>query len=83
VLNLASGQVTVLAPAAWNQGSPAWSPDGRHLGFVSDRDGKWAIWSAAFDPARAQVADPLRLVELSSLPPEGWPWLEQRFAWSR
>jgi hypothetical protein len=83
VVNLTGGQAGTLAPSARNQGSPVWSPDGRYVAFVSDRDGKWAIWAAAFDPAQAQVAEPVRLVELTALPPEGWPWLEQRFAWTR
>ncbi len=83
VVSLATGEVSTLAPSMWNQGSPAWSPDGRYVGFVSDRDGTWAIWAAVFDPMQAQVAEPARLVQLTDLPAQGWPWLEQRFTWAR
>ena len=27
-----------------NSASPAWSPDGQHLAFLTDRTGKWEMW---------------------------------------
>jgi len=27
--------------------APAWSPDGKHLAFLTDRTGKWEIWVTA------------------------------------
>jgi TolB protein len=35
-----------------NSASPAWSPDGQHLAFLTDRTGKWEIWVMAVDGSR-------------------------------
>lgn len=40
---------TQLAPSGFNDWVPAWSPDGTHLAFVSDRTGEAEIWSVALD----------------------------------
>ncbi|MCI0643380.1 MAG: SH3 domain-containing protein [Chloroflexi bacterium] len=31
-------------PRLWNNAAPAWSPDGSHLAFLTDRTGRWEIW---------------------------------------
>ena len=35
-----------------NSAAPAWSPDGRHLAFLTDRTGEWQIWVMAADGGR-------------------------------
>ena len=38
------GETQVLTPAWGNSWCPRWSPDGRQLGFYSDRNGQPQIW---------------------------------------
>ncbi len=37
-------QVKGQIPKYWNNASPAWSPDGSQIAFVTDRTGQWEIW---------------------------------------
>ena len=50
VVQVASGEVTSLTGSVGNNWAPSWSPDGRFLAFLSDRDrsghGKLWIWEA-------------------------------------
>jgi len=52
-LDLASGAVSPLLDTAGEDHDPAWSPDGRRLAFLSDRDGAPNIY--LFDPADRSV----------------------------
>jgi dipeptidyl aminopeptidase/acylaminoacyl peptidase len=59
-------------------GQPRWSPDGRRLGFVTDRDGWWNVWSVdrSGRDARPVAAEPHEQAE----PP--WGPGQRSFAWS-
>lgn len=62
-----SGRASTVRPVTadpetdWN---PVWSPDGRYLYFLSDRDGTTNLWRIAIDEASGQThgqPEPLRL----------------------
>ncbi len=48
----------------WN---PVWSPDGRHLYFVSDRSGSMNVWRVAIDEASGRTSGEPEPVTSSSL----------------
>jgi len=75
LLDLASGEVTVLAPHPANDGLPAWSPDGTRLAFLSDRAGIWAIF--VLDLREGEAA-PVRLVDI---PSDYDDWLSAQISW--
>ncbi|HEV2843745.1 MAG TPA: protein kinase, partial [Thermoanaerobaculia bacterium] len=56
-------QVTQGRHIDWN---PVWSPDGRHLYFVSDRNGSMNVWRVAIDEASGKVVDEPQPVTTSS-----------------
>jgi hypothetical protein len=71
VVDVATGEETrltdtsaLLDGTAANSVSPAWSPDGNHIAFLTDRSGAWEIWIMASDGGNQQ---PLFDAELDGL----------------
>lgn len=53
VLDIASGKMRELTPAGKSERSPQWSPDGKFLAFLSNRDGKTQIFAIPAGGTRA------------------------------
>jgi Tol biopolymer transport system component len=46
---------------------PRWSPDGRFIYFLSDRDGTWNLWRRGFDPSSGSpLGEPTRVSSFGS-----------------
>lgn len=56
VLAVDGSRETIAVQHAANDLFPAWTPDGRHLVFISDRTGAPALWSVAMDGGLPQAA---------------------------
>jgi TolB protein len=80
------GNATRLTNNHANDGLPAWSPDGKTLAFVSDRDGSWGIWAMSPDGSNQS-----KLFDMGGSPDgkvgfdpnNSRGWLEERICWSR
>ncbi|MDM8529289.1 hypothetical protein QUF58_13930 [Anaerolineales bacterium HSG24] len=47
-------RVTITEKRSWNNAAPAWSPDGQHLLFITDRTGEWEVWTMGVDGSNQQ-----------------------------
>ena len=43
------GNLVALTSDSASDGLPTWSPDGKKIAFVSDRDGQWSFWTMNAD----------------------------------
>jgi dipeptidyl aminopeptidase/acylaminoacyl peptidase len=66
--------------------APAWSPDGQHLAFLTDRTGKWEIWVTAAPgnaPAGGSRPRPMFGAELDGLTLEYSYGGERALSWTQ
>jgi hypothetical protein len=72
--NNVGGGITRLTNNPGIDGLPTWSPDGKHIAFLSTRDGQWTIWVMNADGSNQR--------KLFNLPgPMGPDWPEERISW--
>lgn len=72
-VNVADGTEQRLTNATTQDGLPTISPDGKWVGFVSDRSGSWEIWKVALDGSNEQPVMPIQGVLRN--------WLEHAIQW--
>ncbi len=58
VLDVAENAVKALMDSPANNMQPNWSPDGKHIAFMSDRGGTDAIWAISMNPDGSAKGQP-------------------------
>lgn len=66
-----TGEVRTVAPKIGTASQePEWSPDGKTLAFISDRDGDWNIWTTPSDGS----GEPNQLTKYKGMPVSNIQW---------
>jgi Tol biopolymer transport system component len=60
VIGVDGHAVSTVADHPADDAQPFWSPDGKHLVFMSARSGSWALWGTAMDEGQA-VGTPFKI----------------------
>ncbi len=79
-LDIVSGAVRQITDDGMNDGLAAISPDGRSVAFLSDREGKLAVWYVGIRGGPARKLFDLS-AEWGQLRADGWA--EERLSWGR
>jgi len=58
--------IPLLDPGHWDD-KPRWSPDGKAIYFLSDRQGFFDVWGTRFDPIKGEtLGKPFRVSQFDS-----------------
>lgn len=85
LINSDGSNDTPLLSSPANEGIPAWSPDGRWLAFMSDREGSWGIWIAEVETGEAElIYDTGRTTHIQTGNPNyaGREWWLEQISWT-
>ncbi|MCB0206694.1 MAG: PD40 domain-containing protein, partial [Anaerolineae bacterium] len=75
LLDVRTGNVSTLVSSPGVDAHPTWSPDGRQVAFLSNRDGVWAVYVTDVSSGQSRLAAVL---------PDTLPnWYEARLSWGR
>jgi Tol biopolymer transport system component len=88
LLLLATGEIRRLTDNPALDGLPAFSPDGTHIAFVSNRGGVWEILTLAVDASGEATSEATgeatpTASTLFLIGPDLPDWLEQGLDWTR
>ncbi|MGQ9627188.1 MAG: NBR1-Ig-like domain-containing protein, partial [Anaerolineae bacterium] len=78
IMGIGGGEVRNLSNHLANDGLATFSPDGKKIAFVSDREGRWAIWAINPDGTGLQKLFDL---EKGYGNEPGYEFLEERISW--
>jgi dipeptidyl aminopeptidase/acylaminoacyl peptidase len=68
---LVDQQLKGLSPRSWNNAAPAWSPDGKQIAFLSDRNEQWEIWVMNADGSNQRLLLPASALKGTQIRYEG------------